>query len=263
MHEVAVSIPRNAFSPREAPRAGDVWRALQDVAVAGSIEAGWPPARYRAERVSFVVRSMVVRHHREPVYGEALVGRTWPSHFRRGMFFRRECRLDAPAGSVADATQEWVHVTEDLTLARASDALVDAFPVEHHDAPVALPPFTPLERAAPEHAFELECWHTWMDPLGHANHPAYVDFADEAISRAMEEAGLDPVALAPVAEALTFRSGVRARERVRVAVSVAGTADDAVAFAVTMSAGERLCAKGTLLRRMVGDVDGAALLALA
>src|SRR5688500_9449821 len=104
MHEEAFVLPRSAFSPREAARAGDVWRLFQDVAVAGSIAGGWPPERYRAERTSFVVRSMIVVHHREAIYGEALVGRTWPSRFRRGLFFRRECRVASERGPIASAT---------------------------------------------------------------------------------------------------------------------------------------------------------------
>src|SRR5690606_21392434 len=84
MYAVDVMLPRSAFTPRETARAGDVWRLFQGVAVGGSIQAGWPPERYREEGVSFVVRSMVVVHHREAIYGERLVGTTWPSRFRRG-----------------------------------------------------------------------------------------------------------------------------------------------------------------------------------
>ncbi|HJL20213.1 MAG TPA: thioesterase [Sandaracinaceae bacterium LLY-WYZ-13_1] len=265
MHEVLISLPRSAFSPREAARAGDVWRLFQDVAVEGSIRAGWPPERYRAEGVSFIVRSMVVRHHREAVYGERLTGRTWPSRFRRGMFFRRECRVRSERGPVASATQEWVHVTAGLELARASDALVDAFAVESHDPPIELPAPEPVD-AGRAHAFELECWHTWMDPLAHANHPAYVDWCDEALSRAMVAEGLDPVRLAPVAERAFFRSGVVATERARVSTRLVGRcrAQGAAAFEHRVEVGDRLCAKVTSLRRLHGEGEGdeSALLAL-
>src|SRR5690606_7203923 len=100
MYSVDVSLPRSAFTPRETARAGDVWRLFQDVAVGGSIQVGWPPARYRDEGVSFIVRSMVVVHHAETIYGEALTGTTWPSRFRRGLFFRRECRVRSPRGPI-------------------------------------------------------------------------------------------------------------------------------------------------------------------
>jgi acyl-CoA thioesterase FadM len=253
MYEVPVSLPRSAFTPREAARAGDVWRLFQDVAVGGSIQAGWPPERYRADGVSFIVRSMVVLHHRETIYGEPLVGRTWPSRFRRGMFFRRECRLSSVDGPVASATQEWVHVSANLELVRASDALAECFPVEEHEAPLELPPHVRIEGAR-THRFAFECWHTWMDPLAHVNHPAYVDFGDEALSRAMVEVGLDPVRLAPVAEQALFKSGVVAGDRVTVATRVIGrTEGGAAVFEQRVEVGERLCARLVSIRRLVGE----------
>lgn len=262
MFEVDVSLPRSAFSPRETARAGDVWRLFQDVAVGGSIQAGWPPERYRDEGVSFIVRSMVVVHHRETIYGEALTGSTWPSRFRRGMFFRRECRLGSARGPIASATQEWVHVSKDLALVKASDALVASFPVEEHEAPIALPVFEPIEGAR-AHRFELTCWHTWMDPLAHVNHPAYVDFADEATSRAMHAAGLDPLRLTPVAEEALFRSGVIAGERVTIDTRVIGrAADGSAVLEHRMEAEGRPSARVVAIRRLAGDEGESALLAL-
>lgn len=262
MYAVDVMLPRSAFSPRETARAGDVWRLFQDVAVGGSIQAGWPPERYRSEGVSFVVRSMCVVHHRETIYGEALVGTTWPSRFRRGMFFRRECRVRSPRGPVASATQEWVHVSSSLELVKCSDALASAFPVEEHEPPMELPSFERIE-GRPPHRFELTCWHTWMDPLGHVNHPAYVDFADEATSRAMVEAGLDPVLLSPVAEEAVFKSGVRAGDRVAIDTRVIGRATDGSAVLEhAIGAGDRSSARVIAIRRLAGEEGDSALLDL-
>lgn len=255
MHEQSFLLPRSAFSPREAARAGDVWRLFQDVAVAGSIAAGWPPARYREERVSFVVRSMVVVHEREAIYGEHIVGRTWPSRFRRGLFFRRECRASSERGAIAAATQEWVHVSSDLELVRASDALVASFPIEEHEPSIELPSFDPIEGAR-THRFELACWHTWMDPLGHVNHPAYVDWADEATSRAMAEIGLDPVRLVPIAEEATFKSGVVANDRVLVETRVIGRHDRAVALEHRTLVEGKPSARVVTLRALTDDPHG-------
>jgi acyl-CoA thioesterase FadM len=262
MHETSVYLPRSAFSPREVARAGDVWRLFQDVAVFGSSRAGWPPARYREERVSFVVRSMVVLHHAETVYGEALTGRTWPSRVRRGALFTRECRVDSPRGPIASATQEWVHVSDSLEIVKASDALLASFPVEAHDGPIALPGFDRLEGAR-AHRFELTCWHTWMDPLAHVNHPAYIDFADEATSRAMIEAGLDPVRLVPVAEEASFKSGVVAGDRVTIETRVVGAcAEGSIAIEHRISANERACARVIAIRRLEGEHASSSLMAL-
>lgn len=262
MIEVEVWLPRSAFTPRETARAGDVWRLFQDVAVGGSTEAGWPPERYRAEGVSFIVRSMVVVHHAETIYGERLQGSTWPSRFRRGMFFRRECRVRAERGPIASATQEWVHVSHDLALVKASDALASSFPVEEHEPPIELPPFEPIEGAR-VHRFELTCWHTWMDPLGHVNHPAYVDFADEATSRAMHEAGLDPVRLTPLAEEALFRSGVVANDRVTVDTRIIGrSADGAAVLEHRIEANGRPSARVVAIRKLAGELGETALFAL-
>ncbi|MCB9593155.1 MAG: thioesterase family protein [Sandaracinaceae bacterium] len=252
MYEMDITLPRSAFTPREVARAGDVWRAFQDVAVGGSSLAGWPPERYRAEGVSFIVRSMVVVHHRETVFGEPLRGTTWPSDFKRGMFFRRECRLRTPDGPVASATQQWVHVAADVTLARASDALVACFAVEAHDPPVELPSHDPVD-APLEHEMELECWHTWMDPLGHVNHPVYVDWADEALARWLAARGIDPARMRPVAESARFKSGVVGGERVRVATRLTGRHGDAAVFTHAMSVGDRAVAQVTTMRALDGD----------
>jgi len=227
LYESSLVLPRNAFSARDAARAGDVWRAFQDVATEASTAAGWPPARYRAEGIAFVVRQMTTVHHREARYGERFAGRTGISLFKRGLLVSRQLWLDAADGPLARATQEWAHVKlEDGAMrpARAPESLVSAFaPIPPVDD-VVLPAWRPIEGAR-EHALSFRCWWTWMDPLAHANHPAYVDWSDEALSVAMAAAGLDPIALAPVAERVRWRAGVVAPADVVVRTRVVGTTD--------------------------------------
>lgn len=262
MHEVPLLLPRSAFTPRETARAGDLWRVFQDVAVGGSIQAGWPPERYREAGVSFIVRSMVVVHARETMYGERLMGTTWPSRFRRGMFFQRECRVQAGGEPIASATQQWVHVASDLSLVKASEELSSCFGVEDHGPPVELPSREAIEpRGGPRLSFE--CWHTWMDPLAHVNHPAYVDWCDEALARWMVAAGMDPVQVRPVAESAHYRLGVVAGERVDVTTDLIGRteAGDAVFAHEVEVAGERR-AKLVTIRRLATEHGDSALLAL-
>ena len=90
-----VSPQRHAFGPRLVCRAGDVWRAMQDVVVDQSSSVGWTPERYVQANGMFVVRSMTVRHRRELRIGETALGRTWPSRARREMLFTRQVRLFA------------------------------------------------------------------------------------------------------------------------------------------------------------------------
>ena len=103
-------LPRNAFTPRDAARAGDVWRTCQDAAVWGSSRRGWTPKRYRDETFGFIVRRMVVVHHRELAFGDPVVVETWVSTFLRGMITSREIRLTVGGEAAVSATQEWVFV---------------------------------------------------------------------------------------------------------------------------------------------------------
>lgn len=248
-------LPRNAFSPRETARAGDVWRACQDVAVRESIRVGWPPSRYRDEGTSFVVREMTVVHHRETTYGEALLARTWVSRFRRELLSTREVRIFAGAVPVASATQEWVHVAADLRPTRAEGTLLSAFPTLtiESELSVELPQFTSVNCSS--HVFGFSAWQTWMDPLAHANHPAYVDYCDEALARVVVRAGLSPHAIVPVAESALFRSGVVAGEDVRVESKLTGrAANGAVVVVHRVMVGERRCADVTTVRTLAsGD----------
>lgn len=259
LEELALHLPRNAFGPRETARAGDLWRVCQDAAVLGSSRRGWPPERYRAEGCAFVVRAMTVVHERSVSFGQAVTARTWVSTFRRGMLTDRQVRVSSPDGVVCRATQRWVHVSSpSLQLARASPELVDAFPlvVDPDDGDVALPAFTPVAEA-PTRAFEYDVWHGWMDPLAHVNHPAYVDHAEEGIARILAARGVDPQALAPIAEEVTWKSGLRAPERVVATTTLVGVTEDggAVTRHVFAVDGE-VRAEATLIR---SHVDPAAL----
>lgn len=252
--EVPLMLPRNAFTARDAARAGDIWRACQDVAVDASIRAGWGPRQYRSRGSAFVVRTMRVVHHGEPHYGEPLVGRTWVGRFRREMLSTREVRIRGEDGPVASATQEWAHVDDRMRPCRAPAELLAAFPAHDGGPSVTLPEHEerPGERV---HRFTFRVWHTWMDPLDHVNHPAYLDWCDEGISRVMRAAGLAPVSLRPVAEKLTFRSGVVADEEITVESQRAGiTAGGAVAVHHRIvKADGTLCANGTTVRTLADD----------
>jgi len=265
---VPASLPRHAFSARDSARAGDVWRAFQEVAVEASTLAGWPPLRYRDEDVAFVMRTMTVVHEREVLYGEKLDATTWVRSFRRGMFSHREIRLRSMRGKIASAAQTWVHVRAakdadghwQLTPVRAPESLERAFPI--HDATqddatreLAAGPELPSFAAREGSPFELEveAWITTMDPLDHVNHPAYVDWCDEATSRALRRAGLDPVALVPVAESATYSRGVQALERARVRSRVVGVTDAGdVVLDHQITVDDARCASVTTVRRVLG-----------
>jgi len=260
LEEFDVALPRHAFGPRETARAGEVWRALQQGAVIGSSRRGWPPARYREVGAAFVVRTMTVRHHRETAYGELTRVRTWVSGFQREMFSTRQLRLLVDGHAVTSATQRWVHVrVPDLKPARACAELVSAFVVEEHGESVATPEVVEsLE--GPAQRLNFAAWHTWMDPLAHANHPAYVDWADEAIARRIAAAGGNPQGVVAHAETVTFRSGVRAPEEVTVQSQLRGRdADGNAVISLTITGHDGRCCADVLVVRSLAEGGGAPL----
>lgn len=248
-------LQRNAFGPRDVAHAGDLWRLCQDAAVIGSSRRGWPPARYREQRCAFVVRSMRAIHHRETAFGQPLVARTWVSSFQRNMFSDRQIRIDSEQGTVLSATQRWVHVVlPEMKPGRANPDLERSFGVfvAPGDGDVSLPAVEPAEGR--EHSFSFDTWYTWMDPLAHANHPLYLDWADESLSRVLAASGIDPYGLVPLAEEVTWRSGVVAPERVTVYSKLAGVLDKrAVALQHRFEGADgRICADATTLRALSG-----------
>lgn len=104
------SLPREAYGPRGAVRAGAVWRDLQGLALSGSKAVGWPPERYRALGSAFVVREMTVVYQRTPGFAQRLHGDTWIAAFRHGLPCRRELDLHDPLGACVSASQDWTHL---------------------------------------------------------------------------------------------------------------------------------------------------------
>lgn len=253
----AVVPQRNAFGPRLVARAGDVWRAMQDVVVEQSSSVGWTPERYVAADRMFVVRSMTVVHHREVRVSETLSGHTWPSRARRDMLFTREVRLFAQQSDVllATATQEWALLTRALEATKAGPDIYAAFRVTSGYPSTELPKYQPV--SAPEvHHFGFRTWHLWMDAHAHVNHSAYVDYCDEGLNHVLAARGFDPQLAAPVAEEVHFRAAIGPDEEVSVETVLKGRTADAAVFGHRVLVKGRVCATATLVRRLAGQ-DGA------
>ena len=223
--EFPLTLPRNAFTSREVPRAGDIWRLCQDAATLASIRSGWPPSRFRDEKVAFIVYRMTMVHDAPTPYGAVLDTQTWVSRLRRRTLSTREVRVRMGGRRVAAATQEWVHVDFDtLKPKQGSREAAAAFPETYIEPSIELPEFESSPGASDELRFDM--WQTWSDPLAHANHPSYVDWCDEATSRHMHGAGIDPVLLRPIAERVAFKSAVLPGEEVVVQTKRIGVIGD-------------------------------------
>ncbi|MEM7449119.1 MAG: hotdog domain-containing protein [Myxococcota bacterium] len=271
--EFPVYLPRYAFSPRDVARAGDIWRALQEVAVDASSEVGWTPMRYRAEQSAFVVRRMVVLHRREIGYGDPIRACTGLSRFRRETLCTREIQLhtdrssaepsislESAASADIRCTQHWVHVSPSMRPARAPVALRDAFPVAA-ELPAATELPSPLERLGSTDqgrtrwSFTFDTWHAWMDPLAHVNHPVYVDWCDEALSRRLAILKVDPCLVVPLGESMTYKRGITARQQVTVktrlfGVGIAEEDPHCVHLEHHIYVGDDLAAHGTTIRTL-------------
>ena len=255
--EFPLRFPRNSYTEREVPRAIGVWRVCQDAATLASISAGWPPSRFRKEGVFFVVYRMVVVHETETPFGNELTGTTWVSQLRRRTLSTREVRLRSGPTLVASATQEWVHVDAVTRKPKqGTEATAASFPAVEVEPSVKLPKYEPCPGA--ETSFEFEMWRTHADPLGHANHPDYIDWCDEATSRWLAGRGIDPSRLRPVAERIAFKDSVLPGELVAVRTKRIGVLEgNAVAFKHEVITERGLSADATTIRSLVDDDDGA------
>lgn len=255
-HAFPYALSRAAFSPRDAARAGDVWRAFQDVAVTAATLSGWTPRRFRDAKSAFVMRSMTVVHHREADFEEALVGESWVSRVRRETFCTREVRLSSDRGPFVSGTQEWAHLDLERGPSRMPPGMVDELGLVETNDSVSLPTHDGRGLGS-THELRFRTFHTWMDPLGHVNHPQYVDFCEEAIAQRLASVGLDPVLVAPVAESVSYRAAIVADELVTVTTRVEGrTARGAVVFSHRIGTErEPRSADAITVRRLVDGAD--------
>lgn len=251
VHEFPLRLPRHACGPDQCARPGEIWRLFQEAAVQASTECGWPPERYLEERTAFVVTAMTTRHDARIRYGDALHVQTWLRDFRRRILTKREIRLFRGDELVAETTQQWAHVgaTENgMGPKPAPDHLISAFHARGDLGPVVGLPELAVREEHPTHLFRFRCWDTWMDPLGHANHPAYLDWCDEAVARIAAERGASEVIAH--AERVNWKAAVVATEEVIVETTPTGkTACGAWVFRHRIRTGAELKARATTVRR--------------
>lgn len=227
----AVVIPRRAVDPRGMVRAAEVWRMAQEAAVQAMVELGWSPELLRDAQVAFVVSDMTVVHHRQAAYGERIRARTWVRDVRRATLVGRAIRLWSSEGPISTITQRWAHVSwtgpDALQVCAASAEILAAMPPAvgaKAFGPAALPAVVqPV--AGPQFGFRFEVWHTWMDPIGHVNHPSYLDFLDEALCRQVAKHGGDPQQIDAVAERLRFRQAATAGQCLAAELRCVGLTD--------------------------------------
>ncbi|MFT4977586.1 MAG: acyl-CoA thioesterase FadM [Myxococcota bacterium] len=223
---VELALPREAASPRRVGRPAAIWRLFQEAAVQSSSRRGWSPQRYSEAGIGFVLAQMTALHTREIGYGQPIQAKTWVRSFRRRIISDRELRLSCNNEPVASASQRWVHVSAALKLQPASPEFVASFPLHDPlDDPSAVLPELPPASGS-EHRLSFPCWNAWLDPLGHVNHPTYLEWCDEHTGRLLAAAGVSPALLQPVAEHIHYRAGVGGGDTVLLRTSLVGATAD-------------------------------------
>jgi acyl-CoA thioesterase FadM len=235
--EFAVVTPRRAVDPRGFVWSAEIWRLAQEAAVQGTVSLGWSPERLRAEGRAFVVSDMTVQHRRRVAYGERIRARTWIASARRGTLFTREIRLWSPQGPVAAVSQRWAHVAWDgpdaVRVCPAAPELLAAMsPVEGLGGLDAVKvPAVQREAGGARFGRTVQVWHTWMDPIGHVNHPAYLDFLEETLCDWVYARGGDPQRIEPISERIRFRQAATAPQEIRAELELVGrTSSGALVF---------------------------------
>jgi acyl-ACP thioesterase len=164
-------------------RSSGFLRYAQDVAWLHSEEAGFDRRWYAARGLTWLVRSIDL-DLREPVgYGSHLVVTTEVVGFRRVWARRRSEVCGARDGALKGLLAiDWVLLGPAGTPTRVPEEILGAFPV-------ALPSFTParLELSPPPaDAFRerFVARSHEIDPMGHVNNAAYLDYMEQAVALA-------------------------------------------------------------------------------
>jgi len=167
-------------------RSSGFLRYAQDLAWVHSEGAGFGRTWYRERGLFWLIRAVQLDVIADVPYGELLDVSTEVAGFRR-VWGRRhsEFRLATTGRVVAEAIIDWVLLNSRGTPARVPTEILDLFGpggqtftplrIELPTAP-AMP--APPARADPTHV-ELVARRSEIDPLGHVNNAAYLDYLEQ------------------------------------------------------------------------------------
>jgi len=167
-------------------RAASLLRHAQDVAWLHSERLEYGRAWYEARGVGWVVRGIDLLIDQPPHSNEVITATTSLAGFRHVMA-RRHTRLFTASGRViADAAIDWVMTDAEGRPSRFP-AEFEAF-VERVGAtflPIKIPATPPDSSLT--HTVEIPLRTSDIDPLGHVNHAAWLEIAEEALAAAAPE----------------------------------------------------------------------------
>lgn len=186
--ELPVRVRFDEATPAGHCRASAHVRAMQDAAWAHSTSAGFDLPWYRAHGRFWLVRCLVLEVVRPIEPGTRLTVSTEVTAMRR-IWARRESDFVTADGIlVAHGLADWVMTTTDGTPARILDELTARFDVPDRLEPAHVKPADPPADAS---TTRITVALRDLDPMGHANNAVHVDWLDEAVLRAGDEALTD------------------------------------------------------------------------
>lgn len=193
LHQAEYHVRFDEAGPDGHLRPSGYLRFAQDLAWRHSETAGYDRAWYRDRGVHWLVHSVVLEEMASVPYGDVLHATTEVTGWRRvwarrrSLFRRSGGRTSegGPAGQtarpsdlVADMTIDWVLLDERGRPARVPEEIT------RHFAPGAT--FEPARLRLPATPPSTTRWRSLirradLDPMGHVNNAAYVDFLEEAL----------------------------------------------------------------------------------
>ena len=157
-------------------------RYLQELAFAHSAALGYPLTRYETERLFWLVRRIHLTVHAPARYGQDLLATTQVVGMRRVLARRHNTvRRERDGTLLATADVDWILTADCVAPTRIPDEMAARFPSQG-EAIVS----SPLQERQPPTSIatiSLRIRTSDVDAMGHANHPVYLDFLEDAVTR--------------------------------------------------------------------------------
>lgn len=177
-------------NPRNVLRTSAYLAFVQDCAWRHSTVLGLDRAWYAARELFWLVRAVDLHIVREAATYEPLAVSTEVIAMRRVWALRHSEIRDAAGELLATADIDWVMTNLRGVPARIPVEILGLFPVPDRFEPnrVELPP-SPVDAAQ----LELEVRRLDLDPMAHVNNTRYLDYLEEAVAAAGDDAALTAV----------------------------------------------------------------------
>ncbi len=213
-------------------------RYLEHIATLDSAARGFSHSWYETHGSAWVVRDMRLLLWDTPALADEVHLATWLSGYRRVQATREYCIWREPEQRlVARAQGRWAYVDRERGLpARIPDDLIERFGVSGHAMPLrpTNPAMTAQAGAGSEITLVARSYEA--DTQQHINNTIYMDWLDEALTRALTEtdSATDMSAIAPRYYHIQYFHPARPGDRVVISTQVDRTGSRRLTAAQTI-----------------------------